>query len=347
MDNIFKQLKNKTDELEQKINEFISSSQKKTIANSFSSFSKNLSNLSIVDKRKIQIATVNATGSVNMHVQALIELSLATEQEISFSIIINNISIFKSTKILQSSFNQISLIFDYMPLTTEPIDIYLEINPIDKKEILLNNILLTVWGAEEIKDDYCYQIVTKSDKYILSFLENKTLYTLETNKVNGSYNVEDFSAFKAAKSYSFAYFSNPEKLYLFRVDTDGKLFFSNYSDKVETFILSNITQVSSATDNSKILINYIRNGNCFYMEFDGTTFSEERQIDSQGATVENTYTYYNSSANKFYVILTDKNQNNYLIESINETKSFGETISATVDLTITIRQEENNEVSLS
>lgn len=341
-------LKNKTDELEQEIYNLNEITENISNKNKFASFNKNLINQAIIDSKKILVTSFFANKQENLHMQALVELNLNSSQNIQFSIIVNNLSIFKTKKLLQAGFNQLTLVFDYLPLLSENIDIYIQITPLDGKEITLNNILLSVWGIDETKDDFEYQIISTSNNYILSFLDNKRLLVLKTDKVNGAYNVEDFTFFKPAKSYSFSKLSGNEDIFLFRVDPSGNLFYSNTADQNETFIDNNVSKVSSSSDGSTALVSYIKNNSCYYFEFNGKQSSIIKKVNGLGNSLIDTYCFYNDFKNNFSIIMTNTNNENYLIESQNETTSISDNLSANVDILIsTYTKETEDELSLS
>lgn len=342
-----KSLKNKTDELEQEIFNLNEITENISNTNKFASFNKNLTSQTLIETKQFLITSFFANKQENLHMQALVELNLNSSQNIQFSIIINNLSIFKTKKFLQSGFNQLTLIFDYLPLSNENIDIYIQITPLDGKEISLNNVLLSVWGIEIQKDDFEYQIISTSNNYIISFLDNKCLFILKTEKVNGTYNIEDFAYFKPSKSYSFSKLTDNEDIYLFRVDPSGNLFYSNIADQYETFVDNNVSKVSSASNNSTILVSYIKNNLCYYFEFNGKISSVIKQINWHGMTLSNTYCFYNDIKKNFSITVTDINNENYLIESQTETTSASDNISASVDISIsTYTKEVEDELSL-
>lgn len=330
-----KTLLNRTTELEEEVDNINSNSQEIVETNNYITFTKNLLNYSILNTQRILVAQVEVTQNSNIYIQALVELSLSTAQKVTFSIIVDEISIYKSTKSLSSGFNQISIMKAYTPLVSKQIDIYIEITPTENKLLTLTTISLSIWGIVESKNNLKYQAVETEENFVLSYLANNEMYYKTTNKDISTNNAEDFVRYKSAKSFAFAYDSTNKVLYNFRIDMSGKLFYSNFDDKNEIYLTNNAEDVSACSNDDIILVTYIKNNTCYFMLInENSNISEEKQLYFNNYIIKNCYCYYNSFNEKFYVILTDEKNSNYFIESYNESASNQESINASVSLLI-------------
>jgi hypothetical protein len=340
-----KTLLNKTSALEEEISTLSETSQKTSETNGYICFNKNLINYSILSKQKISIAKIEVVKNSSLYFQTMVELNLSSSQKVTFSLIANNISIYKSTKSLSSGFNQITLMKSYTPLTSEEVDISLEITPIEEKQLLIENISLSVWGLASTQEITKYQVLELENEFLLAFLNNNYIYFTRTEKQDSINNSEDFVPYKSAKSFSYAYLAETKQLFLFRVDLSGRLFYSNTDDENEYFVTSNVSAVSACSSENSILVTYIKNGYCYYIELFDNSFSIEKQIYCNSKALSDVYCYFNKYSNKFYVLMSDSNNSNFLVESASETKSFGENLSAKINLSITsYYAEAENEV---
>lgn len=331
-----KSLLNKTSELENQIEEIEKSNQSKAPQVICSCFSKNLLNFSILSSRTILLAEFNVDEDSVITFQNQIDINLATNQKVKFSIIVNDISIYKSTKNLNAGYNQVNLIKTYTPFISEKIKVYLQITSVDNKLVTLISESLFVWGINESYASIEYQAVETSDKFLLSYINNNVLYFLYTNKENTANNYEDFNYFSSAKSHSFVYVKNQNKIYLFRVDLDGRLFYSNFDDNNEIYLTNNVSKVSAAASSDTICVTYVKDNICHYLEInkDGK-YSIDKTINNLRNKIINTYVYYNNYKSKFYIVLTDEYSSNFIMESLSESKSSSSTLNASYEINIT------------
>lgn len=330
-----KTLLNKTNELEDEIEQISETSNEKTETSNYVTFTKNLLNYSILTTQKVQIAQIEVIKNSSIYFQILIDVNLTTSQKVTFSLIVDNISIYKSTKTLSNGFNQISIMKAYNPLISTQSDIYIEITPTENKLVTLSLVSLSVWGLIDTQNNIKYQAIETENNILLAYLNNYQLFYKEVDKTTGSFNSEDFNLFKSAKSFLFAYNSQNKILLLFRVDTAGNLFYSNFNDKNEVFVSSGVQDVSACTDNSSTLITFIKNQKCYFVILNNNLIlSDEKLLYNNNYKLKFCYAYFNNFNQKFYVITTDENDANFLIESQNETLNKQENINANISLTI-------------
>lgn len=312
-----KTLLNKTNELENEINNFKNEESNVQVSNNFACFSKGLINLSFLNSNKLLIAEFETKQNIPLYFQNQIELNIPSDQEVKISLIINNIAIYRSTRKLQAGYNQFTIMKGYIPLKSEQVEIYLKITSEEDSPMTLISNTLLVWGINNINNQVQYQAIETKNNFLLSYLNNNTLYYSSQNKNEIELNSEDFTYYANSISHSFAYLQTQDLLFLFRVDLDGNLFFTNFSNINELFLESGISHVSSCSNNDLIAISIIKNGKVYVAEFyQNGTISKFQEVDCQNIYVVKTYLYFNKYDNCFYMILTDKNNANYLIKNL-------------------------------
>lgn len=312
-----KTLINKTNELEDFISDFNNSNSETIYQNNFACFSKGLINLSFLNSNKMLIAKFETTQNKPLYFQNQVELNIPTSQTIKITLIINNIAIFRTTRKLEAGYNQFTIMKGYIPLISEQVEMYLQITSEEDSLLTIISNTLLVWGINNIKNNLDYQIIETNENYLLSYLNNNTLYYSYQPKDEIVLNAEDFLYHSIAKSYSFSYFKNENNLYLFKVDIDGNLFYVNMNDNNENFIKSNISHVSTYSNSDIILISIVSNNKVYVAEFDtNENISEFKEIESNNFIIVKSYVYFNEFNNKFYIILTDTNNSNYLISNL-------------------------------
>lgn len=314
-----KTLINKTNDLETKINNISDSKNINNITNNFICFSKGLINLSFLNSNKLLIAKFETIKGNHLYLQNQIELNIPVSQNIKISLLVNDIAIYRSTRKLQTGYNQLTIMKNYLPLTSEPVSVYLEVLAEDNSLITIISDTLFVWGLSNISKKTSYYAVEIEDDFLLAYLDNNTIYYKITQKSEISLNSEDFNYYSNAKSFAITYFKTTKQLFFFRVDIDGNLFFTDFYKNHETFIDSNISHVSCTCNNNLILVSVVKNGKCYTFELDKLfTPSNQILVDCHNIYIEKSYLHFNEFNNKFYLIVTDKNSSNYLLETIDE-----------------------------
>lgn len=331
-----KTLINKTNELEDKLNNLSQTQTISSASSGFASFSKNNISLSFSNLDNFLIAEFEVVASKHLYFQNQIELNLPISQNVKISLIVNDIAIYKTTRKVQEGFNQLSIMKSYVPLKSEQVKVYLKIVAEDGTPITIISNNLFVWGLYEKPIQLEYQVIETNDKYLLSYIENNGIYYKFVDKEEDSLNSEDFQYYGSATSYSFVFNKNADELFLFRIDLDGNLFFTEFYENNETYVTSNASHVATATDNNLTVVSYIKNNSCYTFEFDlNRNISNESMVFCYNFEIVKSYIYFNQYNNKFYLILTDANNSNYLTQSVLETKTEHKFINATYSISIT------------
>ena len=317
-----KTLLNKTNELEEKINQLSNNQNNFYNSNNFVCFSKGLLNLSFFSSDKLLLAEFETIENFPLYFQNQIEINIPTSQTIKISLSINKITFFRSTRKLQSGYNQFTIMRSFVPLKNENVELYLKITTEDGSPVTIISNTLFVWGICNYSNEINYQALETNNSLYLSYLNSNTLYYSKIDKKEIELNSEDFTYYSSALGYSFTYLKSTNKVYLFRIDLDGNLFYTDIDNNNEVFLGSNITHVSTAASESLILISVIKNNLCYTFEMsENEIVSTPTLINSNDILVSKSYLYYNSFNNDFYIILSDKNNSNYITKTLTEYSS--------------------------
>lgn len=324
-----KTLLNKTNELEDKINSLSNNQNNFYNTNNFVCFSKGQLNLSFANSNKLLLAEFETIENFPLYFQNQIELNIPTSQTVKISLSINKITFFRSTRNLQAGYNQFTIMKSFTPLKNEQVELYLQITTENNSPITIISNTLLVWGLCNHSNEIQYQVLETNNNFYLSYLNNNTLYFSKIEKMEKELNSEDFSYYSSAIGYSFANIKSINKVYLFRIDLNSNLFFTDIEKNNETFIDTNVTQISTCSSDYSIKISIVKNNKCYVFEMsENEIFSNQTLINSNDILIYKSYLYWNEFNNNFYLILTDKNNSNYLTKSIPEYQSNNHFINA-------------------
>ena len=327
-------LTNKADEFEKYLSSFDSFQKKLSKKANCLSCIKNFSNTEIILKKKILITKIQATEKSNIFFQCLLDLNMSNSEEIEFSFIVNDICIYKSKKNLNSGSNQVCVMQNYMPIASENLDIYIEINPLNNKQVNLSMASLFMWGKFNYEPEISYQVIETNDKYLISLMDNNSIYYKLVDKMKLKLNFSDFTFLDNAISYSFCHDTENNKTYYFRVDLMGNLFYSDFYNQNEIYIESNVSKVSCAvSNNGNILVCYIKNNTCFCFEIYDKQISYHKRLFSNISATD-CLCYYNKFRDKFCIIATSSNDSNYFVEEIDDNFSQIDNINASYSVSI-------------
>lgn len=322
----YKNLISKTNQIEESLN-LLEANQENSQSYT-TSFTKNLLNYSIIGSKKLLLANFDIDKNATLTLQCQIDLNLLSSQNIAFALYINNFCVFLTKKILNSGYNQISLIKNFTSQKSENISVYLEIKTLNNKVITLLTETLLVHGLNSNFDKVEYNAIELSQGFLISFLNNNNLYLKYSDKENLTLSLDDFTYHATAKSHCITYMQEANKVYLFRVDEDGRLFYSNLANDNEIFITHNVKNVYAAASQNKIFVCFIKDFSCYYFDIENNIVSNIFKLDFINSPLSACYAYFNNLNNKFYVIVTDKYNSNYIVESVDEHLTNGENIKA-------------------
>lgn len=331
-------LSNKTEELERYIKNVEKQQNQLKKQSTCESFIKNYSNLEVVGKRNVFITQIGVISGEKLFFQCLIDLSIVSSDYVYFSLIANGICIQKNRKKLQSGSSQITILQNFEPLETEDVDIYLQISTKNETLLTVGQVSLFVWGSFENKISIDYQILETENSYLLSFVDNNILYYKFTEKITGEYSFLDFESYGSAISYSFVYLPNSKKLFLFFVDVLKNLYYMNFEDKNLIFLESNISFVGAdSSDSDEVLITIVKDNCCFYFEMnENFAISSQKKLDYDKTKIISCFPYFDEYNREFYIILTGKNNDNYLVKCVNDEFKTIENISSNYLISIEV-----------
>lgn len=324
-----KKIKNKTYELEQNIEQL--NLQIKS-NNTISVIQKDFLNFSILESKEFTLCTVTANYQTNIILNLKLNIYLPYSQNITYSLIINNNQILKEEKEFSAGQNIVEIVQPYFSIISQELTIKIKISPKFNKQILLQSAYLTIYGASKNEEDTEYRFCETNTQYLISLTKDNNLYYYICPKSNISLTLSDFKFYTTCISHCFS--SDSENIYLFRVDKNNNLFYSNFLNSEEIFISSDVNYVSAIYGKNRILVAFICKNQCCFCEIYNNVLSNIKNIQSI-INCKKTFCSYDSSNDKFYILITTTNQDNYLIESISETSLGYETLTYNNSFSIT------------
>ena len=328
--NNLERLKLKIDEIEEKLNNLYSKKETEEY-NGISVFKNKLLNLKVSSTKTITIKTLHNELKNQIFFQLKINFYNFSQQEIKFSLHADKIQIGQETKNFTNGLNEIIIFGTYQNQISDKIKIELSITPKDKKQVTIIETILTTWGVSKF-DKEEYNALETDDSYFLSYISNNRLYYKIFNKTS---EVESHDFIFLTESISHCACCIGNQIFIFRVDLNGNLFFGDLSSIHEIFIANNVSQVSCCYSNESIIFAYISNGDVYYGEIKNNLVISNNQLKSPYGKYMSSYLFFNNINKKTYMVLTKKDNSNYLLEDIAIANSSSENINAITNLIIT------------
>ena len=322
-------LENRLEKFEKKTDNIIADSK-------FSTWCNNLLNVNIVTRRTLTVKTIKNISNQNLFFQLTIKFFNYSNQDIKFDLLCDNIQIGTEQNNFQNGLFDITISGTYKNTISDSLNIFTSINPKNNKQVTVLSTKLTVWGISQ-SEQYEYDAILTSTYCILTYIANGRLYYKKFNK---ELDDKDFDFLYLNDSISHSLTSHNDEVFLFRVDSEGNLFFSKFLNNNETFISKNVSKVSSCIFNNSILFTYISNGECYYGEIINNIVISNNKITSIFGKFNNCYMYSENFNNRCYLILSKENGSNYLLENIKDNFSSSENIYADINLSITQEGEQ-------
>lgn len=327
--NTYKSLLNRIEELEYKFGIIQNESNEEDDSFGCTNFSKKLINYNLIEKKKFILGEFDVRKNEDLFITCQVDANLQSSQNLYINLYINNTVIYSGTKAMLSGEDSALIFTSFTPTKNEHAVVTIEISPLKGILLIVKNINFIVVGLKNIEIPTDYQILELNDKYLLSINKNNMLYYSYVTKTISEYSLQDFILYKSSKSHSFSFLKNSSTLFLFRIDQNGKLIACNFDNGSEYLISDNVEWVSAASDENKIIVCYIKNNSCFMVEIRNLPdIYIEKRINFSVCSLKKCIIYFNKFRNKFCLILSDKTNSNYLIESEEEDYSHGENISA-------------------
>lgn len=324
-----RQLQRKITSLENKVSKLQSKSKDMIEGVGFRVYTKNYLNFQTVSNKSFTIKTIENPKNA-LFFQIKVKFYNFSGQNILFRLFADKIQIADEEQNFSVGVHEIIIYGTYQNLISEKITLELFVNPRAKKQVLVSNTTLTVWGDTSVQSEE-YDALETDEKYLLSYITNDRLYLKEFDKTNSSEET-DFDFYEEAISHSIS--TDKTNIYLFRVDPNGNLFYCNTNDFNEKFITDNVNKISSCFYDETIIFSYINNGECYYGEIKNNNVISNKKITTILGTFVDCYLYFNNLNNKCYLVLTKKDNSNYLLENIVAKSSSSENINAEINLEI-------------
>ena len=261
-----------------------------------------------------------------------IKFYIYLNKEFQFKLFADKILLTQDISDYKNGLNEITLFANYQNSVSDTIILELLIKAKNGTELIINETLLSVWGIS-INSAEDYEALMFGDQIFLSYINNDRLYYKIFSK-NDDCETQDFVFLDNAKSHSVCYDNN--SLILFRIDKGGSLFFSKLFE-TETFISSNVSDVSCCYFNDRIVFTYTTNGKVFIGEIYKNVISNNQLSNPHGYFTK-CHLYYNKFNNKCYLLLTKLDNSNYLLENLDNSFHSSENICAEISLNILNKQ---------
>ncbi len=336
INNSIKNLQQQISELEHRLEKFEKKTENIVSNSNFVIWNNNLLNINVINRRTIPIATIDNSSQNNLFYQLTIKFFNYSDQNIKIDLICDNIQIGTDQQNYLNGLHETTINGTYKNSLAKVLNVNAVINPKQDKQVVILSTKLTVWGISQ-ENLIEYDALLTSNYCILSYISNNRLYYKKFNKDLADSDF-DFQYLNNAISHSLVNQNNDA--ILFRVDTNGNLFFSKFLDNNELFISKNVNKVSVCVFNNSIFYSYISNGECYYGEIINNIVISNNKITTLLGKFKGCYMYSETINNKCYLILTKENGANYLLENISTNFCSSENIFADVNLSITQEGEQ-------
>lgn len=340
MSNNFYDVLNKTQELENNI-KWLDEKLKNSTPNPFTNIKCNLLNYPVIASKKIIISNTNLKKS-KVYFDCKISLNTPFSQEVNFYFLVDEFCLKKVSKKFGVGTHEISISDSYKSYKNTPVEIGLQIFPVLEKVVYLEKIELLINGIECENLSDSFDGISIDNSYFLSFVNNQNLYIKTVDKKPVILNVDDMDFYCTAKQHCLIKNSKGE-LVLFKIDLNNNLFCINLSSNNETLLAQNATHVSAICKNNNIAVSYIQNKGCYFFEIENGMPTIHKKITAVCKPIISSKLFVNEFNNKLFIILTDSKLKNYMLESLEENASNGESLQASFNINITL-QEVNNEI---
>lgn len=298
-------------------------------------FSKNLINYSVLEKRKFFIAEFDVKKNKSLYITYHINGALQTKEKILIKLFIDGTEVNFASKYPNGGEVELSSFLTYMPNKSKRVKAEIEVSPENGILFSVSLISIVVVGLSSAENETTFDALTLNDKILLSYKKDNSLYYSYVFKTNDNYNINNFKYKDTCLSYSFVYVKNLNLLLLFRVDLSGRLFVSNFDDGNEIYIDDKVSFVSGDSNGDFAIASFIKNNMCFISKIRNFSLNHsENCINFNISQLNKCLIHYNSFKNKFFLILSCKNNSNYLIESIDEKFSNGENLKMKYSISI-------------
>lgn len=324
-----RQLQRKITSLENKVGKLQSKSKDMIEGVSFKVYTKNYLNFKTISNKSFRIKTLENPKNA-IFVQIKVKFYNFATQNIKFTLFADNIQISSEEENFGTGVHEIIIYGTYQNAISDKISLDLYVNPKSKKQVLVSNTTLTIWGDTSTSSEE-YDATENQENYIISYISNNRLYYKKFSKTTNSEDV-DFTFYEEAISHSIC--SDTLNTFLFRVDPDKNLFYCKMDDFIEKFITDNVDKISCCYFDNTIIYCYIKNGDCYYGEIKNDTVISNKKIDTIFGKFIDCYLYFNNKINKCYMVLTKQDNSNYLLENITIDFDSSENISSEINLEI-------------
>lgn len=305
---------------------------------SFVRFTKSLLNLSVIDKKIIELANFSAIKGELYFFDIFVYISSSFSQSILPSLIVNGREFVGVEQKIDRDTKTIQITGTFVADKSKNIKVEISLSPSDLKEVIVSEVKMNVFGKDVGEEAKCYHSVFCHDGLLVSKNINGQVLQQIISENEQKISEENFKLLSNGISHDFAVLfagTAQEKIFFFRVSEDGKLFVSDLNDRLETFICGDISKVSVATDGKIIAVCMLNNNTCFFCEFDGENITNLIELNFKRKNLKDLLCYYSKNLDCFCLALTDRQNSNYLLFSTDAKNLALATLMAEIDIEVT------------
>ncbi len=278
-------------------------------------------------------------GKVNLHGKTFFQDKLIVKSTIAgklnLEILINGVPILAEEREVVQGENQIMLLKIYTIAEPGEAEVTIRLKPALNFACTVISNTMAVWGAVSVLEKNVVEMrALKHNNMIwVSYCDNQKIMLAKTELSQKSLSPNIFVEVASGISHSFCE-DKSGKVYLFRVDASGNLFYKPYGEVTsETKIDDNVSvcyaKVCPTEAEEDVLICYIKNGRPCFKNMTNGHVSSLKYFDVPAGKYINV-TIANSNVNRMFVICTHSNLSNYIMYSSSSStiNSFTESLHA-------------------
>lgn len=312
----------------------------------YTTFKTNFLNFSTTSKQTAFLNKVKYFKNRRLFFEHQITINTPSSQLISISLLINKIAVCVHKENFSAGQHVVNINKTYTPTITGDVEISLQIESLDGKYVLIKDSVLTIFGLTENASNSKFQHLKINNNILISCLFNGNLYYKIVPCDSYIYSLDELSCYGQAKDYSFCLNNMNDSLYLFRVDNNSNLFYTKFDTIDEKFITKKVDKITTCFSNELICACILKKGKCYSFELIDEIISGLNEVVNFNKAIVDCYLYFNNYNLKTYLILSDSQKKNYILESISETNRNSENIFLTCNIFIsTYKGEENVSIS--
>lgn len=293
-------------------------------------------NPQIVSTYDYDFGNFSITGKTYIQIKAMFNSILAGE--IGVELLAGDMPLVQETRTIDGQ-TQVILMKTFEPSLLGDYNICLRVKILSESfSCQIENCQLVTWGcvASNKTSGMCMRLLSHDGGVLVSYAHNNQIFMATSPVEKRSLDKSDFILLASGISHSFAV-DKQNRLYFFRVDASGNLFYSKYSNLAdETKIDSSVSVVFARKCNEKmpedILICYIKDGRPMYCCMTNGIVASSTEFSLPLGEFSDIQIVDAPESDQMFVVCKHKNLSNYIMHTVDEKsiENFVENLSATI-----------------